>query len=76
VADVLKFIEVDICHPASDNAVGIPSFATACLAGEQLSVHGDGEQTRDFVRMELREGLRRSPEALRVPDFESERAGH
>ena len=38
--------------PASDYAAVIPSFATACLAGRRLTVHGDGEQTRDFVMVE------------------------
>lgn len=38
--------------PASDYAVVIPSFARACLAGDQPLVWGDGEQTRDFVTVE------------------------
>ena len=30
----------------------IALFARACLAGESITVHGDGEQTRDFVFVE------------------------
>ncbi|MGE4651392.1 MAG: NAD-dependent epimerase/dehydratase family protein [Myxococcota bacterium] len=38
--------------PASDYAAVIPCFARACLAEEDLTVYGDGEQTRDFVMVE------------------------
>jgi nucleoside-diphosphate-sugar epimerase len=35
--------------PASHYAAVIPLFATALLEGRQPTVHGDGEQTRDFT---------------------------
>jgi nucleoside-diphosphate-sugar epimerase len=35
--------------PESQYAAVIPRFVCACLAGESPSVHGDGEQTRDFT---------------------------
>lgn len=38
--------------PASDYAAVIPIFIAAALRGETLRIHGDGEQTRDFVFIE------------------------
>ncbi len=35
--------------PNSDYAAVIPKFITAALKGEDLSIEGDGEQTRDFT---------------------------
>jgi len=35
--------------PASEYAAVIPRFITACLEGEPPTIHGDGEQTRDFT---------------------------
>ena len=35
--------------PRSQYAAVIPRFVTACLAEESPTVHGDGEQTRDFT---------------------------
>ncbi|MGH2540259.1 MAG: NAD-dependent epimerase/dehydratase family protein [Actinomycetota bacterium] len=35
--------------PESDYAAVIPRFAVACLTGGRPQVHGDGEQSRDFV---------------------------
>ena len=35
--------------PKSLYAAVVPKFVTACLAGEAPTIHGDGEQTRDFV---------------------------
>lgn len=35
--------------PKSDYAAVIPKFITAALKGEDLSIEGDGEQTRDFT---------------------------
>ncbi len=36
-------------NPKSQYAAVIPLFATACLRGEAPTIHGDGEQTRDFT---------------------------
>ncbi len=35
--------------PQSDYAAVVPKFVTAALKGEDLSVEGDGKQTRDFT---------------------------
>jgi nucleoside-diphosphate-sugar epimerase len=35
--------------PNSEYAAVIPRFATACLRGEPATIHGDGEQSRDFT---------------------------
>lgn len=35
--------------PASTYAAVVPRFAVACLRGEAPSIHGDGEQSRDFT---------------------------
>jgi len=35
--------------PKSEYAAVVPRFATACLRGEPASIHGDGEQSRDFT---------------------------
>lgn len=35
--------------PASQYAAAIPIFIAKALAGESITIHGDGEQTRDFV---------------------------
>jgi UDP-glucose 4-epimerase len=35
--------------PASEYAAVIPKFITAFLEGRQITVHGDGEQSRDFT---------------------------
>lgn len=35
--------------PASTYAAVVPQFAAACLRGEPPTVHGDGEQSRDFT---------------------------
>ncbi|MBN2161259.1 MAG: NAD-dependent epimerase/dehydratase family protein [Spirochaetes bacterium] len=35
--------------PNSPYAAAVPIFATRALAGEPITVYGDGEQTRDFV---------------------------
>lgn len=37
--------------PRSDYAAVIPVFLSAARAGEALCVHGDGEQTRDFIHV-------------------------
>ena len=37
--------------PGSDYAAVIPIFVDAALGGRPLEVHGDGEQTRDFVHV-------------------------
>ncbi len=37
--------------PRSDYAAVIPLFLSAAQAGESLRVHGDGEQTRDFIHV-------------------------
>jgi len=39
-------------NPASQYAAVIPKFITALLAGEQPTIFGDGEQTRDFTFVE------------------------
>jgi UDP-glucose 4-epimerase len=36
-------------NPASAYAAAIPIFIRQALRGEQITVHGDGGQTRDFV---------------------------
>jgi nucleoside-diphosphate-sugar epimerase len=36
-------------NPHSEYAAAVPKFIRMILAGEQLPVHGDGEQTRDFT---------------------------
>lgn len=38
--------------PKSDYAAVIPLFIAAALRGDTLRIHGDGEQTRDFVFVE------------------------
>ncbi|PXF61451.1 MAG: GDP-mannose 4,6-dehydratase [Candidatus Methanogaster sp.] len=35
--------------PSSDYAAVIPKFANLCLAGKELTIYGDGAQTRDFT---------------------------
>jgi len=35
--------------PAGGYAAAIPAFIARLLAGEDITIHGDGEQTRDFV---------------------------
>lgn len=35
--------------PTSQYAAVIPNFITACLNGDSPTIHGDGEQTRDFT---------------------------
>src|SRR5437773_349660 len=35
--------------PSSDYAAVIPRFIASSLHGEPLTIHGDGEQTRDFI---------------------------
>ena len=35
--------------PKSEYAAVVPRFATACLRGEPATIHGDGEQSRDFT---------------------------
>ncbi len=37
--------------PASEYAAVIPIFISKALAGEDLTIHGDGTQTRDFVHV-------------------------
>lgn len=39
-------------NPKSQYAAVIPAFVTHVLKGEQPTVHGDGEQTRDFTFVE------------------------
>ncbi|MBO7741387.1 MAG: NAD-dependent epimerase/dehydratase family protein [Victivallales bacterium] len=36
-------------NPASGYAAAIPAFITAALSGDDLTIYGDGLQTRDFV---------------------------
>jgi UDP-glucose 4-epimerase len=36
-------------NPQSEYAAVLPRFITECLAGRAPTIHGDGEQTRDFV---------------------------
>jgi len=36
-------------NPRSQYAAAVPIFIERCLAGEDLVIHGDGEQTRDFI---------------------------
>ncbi|MBI3648211.1 MAG: NAD-dependent epimerase/dehydratase family protein [Actinobacteria bacterium] len=38
--------------PASEYAAVIPLFIAACLAGSRPTIHGDGEQARDFTYVE------------------------
>jgi nucleoside-diphosphate-sugar epimerase len=38
--------------PASEYAAVIPKFITSCIRKERPTVHGDGEQTRDFCFIE------------------------
>jgi UDP-glucose 4-epimerase len=35
--------------PNSEYAAAVPKFITAALSGRQLTIFGDGQQTRDFV---------------------------
>jgi UDP-N-acetylglucosamine 4-epimerase len=35
--------------PASEYAAVVPRFIMACLTGSRPTVHGDGEQSRDFT---------------------------
>ncbi len=35
--------------PDSQYAAAIPAFITRALAGETVTIHGDGKQTRDFI---------------------------
>lgn len=39
-------------NPASQYAAVIPRFIDRILAGEEIHIYGDGEQTRDFVYVE------------------------
>lgn len=39
-------------RPDHDYAAAIPRFAWAALNDQQISVHGDGEQTRDFTHVD------------------------
>jgi UDP-glucose 4-epimerase len=39
-------------NPASGYAAVIPTFITAILKGDAVTIHGDGEQTRDFVHVD------------------------
>lgn len=39
-------------RPDSPYAAAVPRFIQRALAGEPLVIHGDGEQTRDFVAVE------------------------
>ncbi|HAB19589.1 MAG TPA: NAD-dependent epimerase/dehydratase family protein [Verrucomicrobiota bacterium] len=39
-------------RPESAYAAAVPKFITRALAGKPLLIHGDGEQTRDFVLVE------------------------
>lgn len=53
--------------PASGYAAVVPAFLTALAAGSPLPLHGDGEQTRDFVYVgDVAEALTRAAEAPRV----------
>ena len=36
-------------NPRSQYAAAVPIFIERCLAGKDLVIHGDGEQTRDFI---------------------------
>ena len=36
-------------NPKSQYAAAVPIFIDRCLRGEDLVIHGDGEQTRDFI---------------------------
>jgi nucleoside-diphosphate-sugar epimerase len=36
-------------NPQSEYAAVLPRFISACLSGRAPTIHGDGEQTRDFV---------------------------
>lgn len=36
-------------NPRSQYAAAVPIFIERCLAGQDLVIHGDGEQTRDFI---------------------------
>jgi UDP-glucose 4-epimerase len=38
--------------PKSEYAAVVPRFATACLRGEPATIHGDGQQSRDFTYVE------------------------
>ncbi len=38
--------------PQSDYAAVIPKFVTAALRGEEITIEGDGKQTRDFTYIE------------------------
>jgi len=38
--------------PASEYASVVPRFVTACLTGTRPTIHGDGEQARDFTFVE------------------------
>ncbi len=39
-------------RPDHDYAAAIPRFAWAALKGQPITVHGDGEQTRDFTHVD------------------------
>lgn len=36
-------------NPKSQYAAAVPIFIDKCLRGEEITIYGDGEQTRDFV---------------------------
>ena len=38
--------------PRSEYAAVVPRFVVACLSGEAPTIHGDGEQSRDFTYVE------------------------
>lgn len=46
------------CHHEGDCGEVVPRFLLQCLAGQRMTIFGDGEQTRDFTYVdELAEGI-------------------
>jgi UDP-N-acetylglucosamine/UDP-N-acetyl-alpha-D-glucosaminouronate 4-epimerase len=52
--------------PSSEYAMVVPVFILACITGERPTIHGDGEQARDFTYID--DVLEANSLAMRAPD--------
>jgi nucleoside-diphosphate-sugar epimerase len=51
--------------PSSDYAMAVPLFVLACLKGARPTIHGDGEQARDFTYID--DAIEANVLAMRAP---------